>query len=62
MGIVRGVLLDVEQCVMQDAQEPTAKPGLPTFIPSCCGVGFSFCKIQESNGQAHGDISFRSDS
>lgn len=62
MRILPGVLLDAEQCVMQDVQEPMAKPGLPTFIPSRCGVSFSFRKIQKSNRQAQGDISFRSDS
>lgn len=47
---------------MQDTQEPTTKPGLPTFISSGGGVGFSFGEVQESDGQAHGDISLRSDS
>ena len=62
MRIVCWVLLDVEQRAMQDTQEPTTKPVLPTLIPSGCDVGFSFCKVQESDGQVHDDISLRSDS
>ena len=62
MRIAHRVLLDVEKRFMQDAQEPTTKPRLVTFIPSRCGVGFLLRQVQESHGQAHGDISFKSDS
>ena len=60
--VARGMLLDAEQCVVEDLQKPTPESGLPAFIPSRRGVGLSFREVQESNGQTHGDFSFRSDS
>ena len=62
MRVSGGTLLDAQQCLVKDMQEPTAETGLPTFIPSRCGVGLAFRKVQKSDGQAHGDISFKSDS
>ena len=41
-------LFDAQHCLMEDVQEPTAEPGLPTFIPSRRGVGVTFCQIQST--------------